>query len=209
MSHLLIIDVLNLIRRILAVQGSHCVDSSLSAVSQLISHTSLTYIVAVFDEEGRHNSWRHKKLSAYKAGRQAMPESLQTELSTLITQFEDKGIHCWRSLGDEADDLAATLAQKIADAGQIVTIVSTDKSHCQILSPSIRIRDYFQKRWLDIPFIENEFGVQPHQLPYYWRLAGISSSKVPGVQGIGAKNTIQQFQSIENLFAHLEDAGDK
>ncbi|MGO2337028.1 MAG: flap endonuclease Xni, partial [Providencia sp.] len=36
MIHLLIIDALNLIRRIHAVQGSPCGDTCLSAISQLI-----------------------------------------------------------------------------------------------------------------------------------------------------------------------------
>lgn len=81
-----------------------------------------------------------------------------------------------------------------------------------ITLPAIRIRDYFQKRWLDVPFIEKEFGVQPHQLPDYWGLAGISSSKVPGVTGIGAKSAtllLQQYHSIENLFANLENVDEK
>ncbi|WP_140185884.1 flap endonuclease Xni [Providencia stuartii] len=212
MIHLLIIDALNLIRRIHAVQGSPCGDACMSAVIQLIAHSSPTHIVAVFDEEGRHHSWRHEKLPDYKAGRQPMPENLQAELPQLIQQFESKGIHCWQSSGDEADDLAATLAKKIADAGQTVTIVSTDKGYCQLLSPSIRIRDYFQKRWLDVPFIEKEFGVKPHQLPDYWGLAGISSSKVPGVTGIGAKSAtqlLQQYHSIENLYANLDTVDEK
>lgn len=212
MIHLLIIDALNLIRRIHAVQGSPCGDTCLSAISQLITHTSASHIVAVFDEEGRHQSWRHHKLPDYKAGRQPMPDDLQANLPTLIAQFEAKGIHCWQSKGDEADDLAATLATRVASAGHTVTIVSTDKGYCQLLSPHIRIRDYFQKRWLDVPFIKKEFGVKPEQLPDYWGLAGISSSKVPGVTGIGPKSAtllLQQYPSIEELFANIGSLDDK
>lgn len=80
--------------------------------------------------------------------------------------------------------------------------MSTDKGYCQLLSPGLRIRDYFQKRWLDAPFIEKEFGVLPRQLPDYWGLAGISSSKVPGVAGIGPKSATQlliQFQNLEEF----------
>lgn len=212
MIHLLIIDALNLIRRIHAVQGSPCGETCLSAISQLITHTDATHIVAVFDEDGRHHSWRHEKLPDYKAGRQPMPEELQTELPSLVSQFEENGIHCWQSEGDEADDLAATLAKRIASAGHTVTIVSTDKGYCQLLSPNLRIRDYFQKRWLDVPFIENEFGVKPEQLPDYWGLAGISSSKVPGVAGIGAKSAttlLQRFQNIENLYANVDSLEEK
>ena len=92
------------------------------------------------------------------------------------------------------------------------TIVSTDKGYCQLLSPTLRIRDYFQKRWLDAPFIDKEFGVQPQQLPDYWGLAGISSSKVPGVAGIGPKSATQllvEFQSLEGIYENLDAVAEK
>jgi protein Xni len=98
-------------------------------------------------------------------------------MPALRAAFEQRGIRCWASPGSEADDLAATLAVKVAQAGHQATIVSTDKGYCQLLSPTIRIRDYFQKRWLDAPFIASEFGVTPEQLADYWGLAGISSSE--------------------------------
>ena len=102
-------------------------------------------------------------------------------MPALRAAFEQRGVCCWESSGNEADDLAATLAVKVSRAGHQATIVSTDKGYCQLLSPTLRIRDYFQKRWLDAPFIEKEFGVLPQQLPDYWGLAGISSSKIPGL----------------------------
>ncbi len=90
---------------------------------------------------------------------------------------------------------------KVAQAGHQATIVSTDKGYCQLLSPTIRIRDYFQKRWLDAPFIASEFGVTPEQLADYWGLAGISSSKVPGVAGIGPKSAAQLLNEFQDLGA--------
>lgn len=119
---------------------------------------------------------------------------------------------CWVSSGNEADDLAATLAVKVCQAGHQATIVSTDKGYCQLLSPTLRIRDYFQKRWLDAPFIEKEFGVLPQQLPDYWGLAGIGSSKVPGVAGIGPKSATQLltlFPTLEGIYAHLDEVPEK
>ena len=117
------------------------------------------------------------------------------------------------SAGPWTDDQdAATLAVKVAQAGHQATIVSTDKGYCQLLSPTIRIRDYFQKRWLDAPFIASEFGVTPEQLADYWGLAGISSSKVPGVAGIGPKSAAQllnEFQDLEGLYARLAEVPEK
>ncbi|PYA32144.1 flap endonuclease Xni, partial [Serratia marcescens] len=188
MIHLLIVDALNLIRRIHAVQGSPCVNACRHALQQLIQHSRPTHAVAVFDEDDRRDSWRHQILPDYKAGRSPMPENLQQEMPQLREAFAELGVASWHSPGNEADDLAATLAAKVAGGGHQVTIVSTDKGYCQLLAPNVQIRDYFQKRWLDMPFVQQEFGVQPQQLPDYWGLAGIGSSKIPGVAGIGAKN---------------------
>lgn len=210
--HLLIVDALNLIRRIHAVQGSPCVDTCLHALEQLIVHSQPTHAVAVFDDEDRAHGWRHQRLPEYKAGRAPMPETLEAEMPALRAAFEQRGIRCWALAGNEADDLAATLAIKVAHAGHQATIVSTDKGYCQLLSPTILIRDYFQKRWLDAPFIAKEFGVTPEQLPDYWGLAGIGSSKVPGVAGIGPKSATQlltQFPTLEALYAHLDDVPEK
>ncbi|CNE86381.1 flap endonuclease-like protein [Yersinia nurmii] len=210
--HLLIVDALNLIRRIHAVQGSPCVNACTHALQQLIAHSQPTHAVAVFDEDDRSDSWRHHCLPDYKAGRSPMPDNLQQEMPQLRQAFSELGVPCWHSPGNEADDLAATLAAKIAGAGHQVTIVSTDKGYCQLLAPNVQIRDYFQKRWLDLPFVKQEFGVAPHQLPDYWGLAGISSSKIPGVAGIGAKTAavlLQQVNSLETLYQNLEQVPEK
>lgn len=210
--HLLIVDALNLIRRIHAVQGSPCADTCLHALEQLIVHSQPTHAVAVFDDEARNQGWRHQRLPDYKAGRSPMPDDLHAEMDAIRSVFEKRGVRCWGSAASEADDLAATLAVKVASAGHQATIVSTDKGYCQLLSPTIRIRDYFQKRWLDAPFIAQEFGVKPEQLPDYWGLAGISSSKVPGVAGIGPKSAtelLSQFATLEALYEHLDDVPEK
>lgn len=210
--HLLIVDALNLIRRIHAVQGSPCVDTCLHALEQLIVHSQPTHAVAVFDDEDRAHGWRHQRLPEYKAGRAPMPETLVAEMPALRAAFEQRGIRCWASPGSEADDLAATLAVKVAQAGHQATIVSTDKGYCQLLSPTIRIRDYFQKRWLDLDFIDKEFGVTPQQLPDYWGLCGISSSKIPGVAGIGPKSArelLVQFGSLDAIYQNLAAVPEK
>lgn len=210
--HLLIVDALNLIRRIHAVQGSPCATTCLHALDQLLVHSRPTHTVAVFDDEGRKEGWRHQLLPDYKLGRPPMPDTLAEELPTLKAAFAEKGFPCWFSAGNEADDLAATLAVKVAAAGHMATIVSTDKGFCQLLSPTIQIRDYFQKRWLDAPFIANEYGVAPEQLADFWGLAGISSSKIPGVAGIGPKSATQlihQFATLEGIFDRLDEVPEK
>ncbi|RZV03079.1 UNVERIFIED_ORG: protein Xni [Serratia quinivorans] len=210
--HLLIVDALNLIRRIHAVQGSPCVNACQHALQQLIQHSRPTHAVAVFDEDDRSESWRHQILPDYKAGRSPMPENLQQEMPQLRQAFEALSVACWHSPGNEADDLAATLTAKVTGGGHQVTIVSTDKGYCQLLAPNVQIRDYFQKRWLDMPFVQREFGVSPQQLADYWGLAGISSSKIPGVAGIGPKTAVLLLQlggSLDELYQDLEHVPEK
>lgn len=206
-NHLLIIDALNLIRRIHAVQGSNCLTGCVSAAKQLLHHSQPTHVVAVFDHPQRKSGWRHQLYPEYKAGRNAMPEDLALQLPVIEKTFAELGITSWVSPEEEADDLAATLAVKIRQAGHQVTLVSTDKGYCQLLSAQIQIRDYFQKRWLDVPFIAQEYGVQAAQLTDYWGLCGISSSKIPGVPGIGPKSAqtlISQYGCLEQIYQHLD-----
>lgn len=210
--HLLIIDALNLIRRIHAVQGSPCLIACQNAINQLIQHTQPTHTVAVFDEDDRDHSWRHRSLPDYKAGRSPMPSNLFAEMPAIKAGFAALGVPCWHSAGNEADDLAATLTDKVADAGHQVTIVSTDKGYCQLLAPKVQIRDYFQKRWLDLPFVHDTFGVLPEQLTDYWGLVGISSSKIPGVPGIGPKTAVAlltEAGTLEALYQNLEVVPEK
>ncbi|MFD2179279.1 flap endonuclease Xni [Veronia pacifica] len=207
--NLVIIDAMNLIRRVHAAQPN---PDDISAVAQvcgkalnkIISSTQPTHMVAVFDHVGQDRGWRAELIPEYKQGRKPMPESLEKGLDTIQDALWSLGIDSLLSSGDEADDMIATLADKVASRQGQVTIVSTDKGYCQLLHPSIRIRDYFQQRWLDAPFIEKEFSVRPEQLTDYWGLTGISSSSVSGVPGVGPKTAaslLDTYPSLSEIFS--------
>ncbi|MBD0788489.1 flap endonuclease Xni [Vibrio sp. Y2-5] len=210
--HLVIIDALNLIRRVHSAQPDpndieRTINTTTRTLARIISESEPTHIIAVFDHHLQDRGWRAELLPTYKEGRKPMPEPLQQGLDRIQQAWWELGIDSLLSEGDEADDLVATLACKVASHNEKVTIISTDKGYCQLLSPTLQIRDYFQHRWLDAPFIEKEFGVKPSQLADYWGLTGISSSQVPGVAGIGpkaAKEILTQFSSIEEAFASSE-----
>ena len=140
-----------------------------------------------------------------------MPEDLQLEMPQIRAAFRQAGVACWTAEGDEADDLAATLAVKVAQSGHQATIVSTDKGYCQLLAPTIRIRDYFQKRWLDQPFIDAEFGVAPRSCPIIGA-GGHQQQQNSGRRRHRAKSAsqlLQQFGSLETLFQQLDAVPDK
>lgn len=207
--HLVIIDALNLLRRVHSAQPdpddiARTITTTSRTLNRVIQEAQPTHIVAVFDHHSSDRGWRAELLPSYKEGRKPMPTVLEQNLDRIQQAWWELGIDSLLSEGDEADDLVATLAVKVASHSEKVTIISTDKGYCQILSPTLQIRDYFQQRWLDAPFIDKEFGVKPEQLPDYWGLTGISSSQVSGVPGVGpkaAREILTQYPSIEAAFA--------
>lgn len=204
--HLLIIDALNLIRRIHAAQGSPCAERCLWVIQQIIQQSKPSHAVAIWDGEERQQSWRYRLFPEYKADRPTMPEELKNELPNITDAFKKCGIQCWNLAQCEADDLIATLSNKVSQVGHQVTIISTDKGYCQLLTPTLRIRDYFNKRWLDQIFVERSFGVQPCQLTDLWGLAGINNSKISGIPGIGPKTAAQllnQYKTLEQIYENL------
>ncbi len=205
--HLVIIDALNLIRRVHSAQPDpndivRTIDTTRRTLNHILSESKPTHIIAVFDHHTHDRGWRAKLLPKYKEKRKPMPQALQEGLDDIQEAWWQLGIDSLLSEGDEADDLVATLAVKVAGHNGKVTIISTDKGYCQLLAPAIQIRDYFQHRWLDANFVEREFGVKPEQLADYWGLTGISSSQVPGIPGIGPKAA----KDILNLFSSIEEA---
>ncbi|QFT35597.1 Flap endonuclease Xni [Vibrio sp. THAF191c] len=210
--HLVIIDALNLIRRVHSAQPdpndiARTITTTTRTLNRIINESQPTHIIAVFDHHLQERGWRADVLPEYKQNRKPMPEPLLNGLDAIQQAWWELGIDSLLSEGDEADDLVATLAMKVASHKEKVTIISTDKGYCQLLSPTLQIRDYFQHRWLDAPFIDKEFGVKPSQLADYWGLAGVSSSQVPGVPGVGpkaAKEILTQFEDIEQAYTSDE-----
>ena len=105
---------------------------------------------------------------------------------------------------DEADDLIATLAIKVALRGQNVTIISTDKGFLSLLNKNIKVYDYFNRRYLDEQYVEGKFNVKPGQLIDFWALAGDTTNKFPGAAGIGQVTASTLLQKYGSLKAILE-----
>ncbi|MDA9556220.1 flap endonuclease Xni [Vibrio sp.] len=211
--HVVILDALNLIRRVHSAQPDpndipKTIESTSFTLRKILKEHQPTHIIAVFDHHEQDRGWRAELLPDYKSKRKPMPDALLKGLDTIQQAWwQTFGIDSLLSEGDEADDLIATIAKKVASRQQKATIISTDKGYSQLLAPTLYIRDYFQHRWLDVPFIEKEFGVKIEQMADYWGLVGISSSQVPGIPGVGpkaAKEILSQFPDIESAYQSSE-----
>ncbi len=223
-AHLILIDALNLIRRIYAVQErpftqlKHQTDNELSpstqkqvlfntqktsvnALIKIINQQHPTHALAVFDSE--NPCWRYQIFKDYKKGRKKMPEYLAGKLIDIQDAFMEQGVDSLTSDEDEADDLIATLAVKVALRGQKVTIISTDKGFLPLIGANIHLYDYFNRRYLDEEHVQNKFNVKPSQLIDFWTLTGDSTNKIEGVSGIGQVNAAKLLNQYGSLKAIL------
>ena len=189
---LLIVDAMNLIRRIYAAAEdaelpleatrSRC----LAAIARNAEQSQATHVAMVFEQ--KCITWRHQLWPDYKLGRPPMPQPLQDDLEALQRYFRQCGLYCLELSGWEGDDVVASLAVKAAFAGLQVTILSTDKGFCQLVNPRLTVRNHFDRFSWDEAMVEQKFGLKPAQLCDFWALTGDTTNHLPGVPGIGPKN---------------------
>lgn len=219
-ASLLIIDAMNLIRRIYAVQEKQNPNSEFAlsatnntacnALQKLIRIHQPSHIICVFDSHNK--SWRHQCFSDYKLDRKPVPQALKAYLAEIQDSFFEMGIESLVTEQDEADDLIATLAVKMAEKQQYSVIVSTDKGFYQLLNAYTSIYDYFQHQHLDSYYVEQHQGLKINQLIDYWALTGISSSNIKGVEGVGPKGAmalLKEHQSLANMLQQQQPVQDK
>ncbi|MEE2024621.1 MULTISPECIES: flap endonuclease Xni [Alkalimonas] len=216
MSHLVLIDAMNLIRRLYAVQErpylplpdqlteatqqqiiTNTVQAVEKALLAIIQHCEPTHLLLVFDSQ--QTTWRHQLYPEYKANRSPMPALLMQALPELQQRIQQLGIAIYQQDGFEADDIIASLAQKMRQHQQEVTVVSTDKGYCPLLDNGVRLYDHFRRTWLDDSYVQQKFGVSAKRLIRYWSLVGDSTNHIPGVAGIGPKTALELLQLGETF----------
>jgi len=213
---LLIVDAMNLIRRIYAAapEGALQIEATqsrcLSAIARNAEQFATTHAVMVFEQKCQ--TWRHQMWPDYKLNRPPMPEELHQKLEQVTEYFIANGLPCLDLAGWEADDVIATLADKAAFAGLQVMILSTDKGFCQLVNDRVVVRNHFDRFTYDRLMVEQKFGLDPHQLVDYWALTGDSTNHLPGVAGIGPKTAghlLDQFGSLDRILISLDQLDGK
>ncbi len=202
---LLLIDALNLIRRVYAAQpgedGPNRVDdalrTSVHSLQRALRECRPTHAICVFD--GHEPSWRHSLYPEYKAGRTPMPEALDSQMNRFRDAFSEAGARsvCFPTL--EADDIIATLAGKVASRSEYAVILSTDRMFLQLVSGLIVVRDHFQRLDMDQAYVKEKLHVQPDQLVDFFALTGYTTNNIPGVPTVGPKTAARLLNELKNL----------
>lgn len=176
-------------------------------LGDLIERVSPQHIAVAFDES-LATSWRKQLYPAYKANREPAPEDLRRQFGLCRQVCEAFGVATFMSGEYEADDIIGTLATRMREAGQKITIVTRDKDLSQLLRPGDVYWDYIGEKRYSYDDVAGRFGVKPEQMACFLALMGDAVDNIPGVPGIGRKTASLLFCHFESL-VHLYDDLDR
>ncbi len=165
-----------------------------------------THFAVIFDSARKN--FRNEIYKEYKANRSEAPEDLAPQFEYIRKSVEAFNLPSIEQLNYEADDLIATYAKKITDAGAKVTIISSDKDLMQLVSKKIRLFDPMKSKVIGEKEVFEKFGVKPDQVIDVQSLAGDSSDNIPGVPGIGIKTAselIIKYKNLNNLLSKASE----
>jgi DNA polymerase-1 len=163
------------------------------------------HLAVVFDAKGP--TFRKEIYPEYKATRAQMPADLVPQVPIIKEVVRAFNMPAIEKEGFEADDIIATLAKRFAAEGLEVTVVTGDKDLMQVVSERIQLLDTMKEKVTGLAEVAERFGGGPEKVIEVQALAGDSSDNVPGVPGVGEKTAvklIQEFGSVENLLANLD-----
>jgi DNA polymerase I len=180
-----------------------------TSLLKVIKEYQPDYLAIVFDVKGKN--FRHEIYDEYKANRKPMPDDLREQIPQLKELLKLWGISVFEKSGFEADDVLATMAQRIHHEDDVL-LYSGDKDFMQLLKSGVSmikpgkgnvLTDYTADN------VREDYGLQPAQLIDVFALSGDTSDNIPGAPGIGPKTAvkmIQQFGSLDDLLEQSDSS---
>ena len=157
-------------------------------------------------------TFRHEIFEEYKAQRPKAPEELVSQIKRVHQLADAFCLPSFEIDGYEADDILGTLSRQASQQGIDTIIVTGDNDMLQTVSPKVRVlaprRTFSDTVIYDETGVQQKYGIAPGQLSDLKALTGDPSDNIPGVPGIGDKTAarlLQQFGSLEGIYAHIEE----
>lgn len=144
----------------------------------------------------------------YKATRERMPEDLPPQIDRIVQVLTAMRVPILRRAGFEADDILATLCERLAGPDLLVHLVSRDKDLDQLLGPHVRMYDPMKEVETDVEALVREKGYRPEQAVEAQMLIGDTSDNIQGVPGVGPKKAaqlLQKYGAVESILAHADE----
>ena len=219
MKKLLLIDTFNFLHRAYHALPSTLSDREGNPTNAVYGVTSMLisvfdalkpdYVVAALDDI--EPTFRVGDFTGYKAHRKPMEEGLSSQIPKVFEVLDAFGIKKIALPGYEADDVIGTMVKKFAGEEVEVIIVSNDKDLWQLLKDHVMVMNPNGNGvadWVGEKEVVAKMGFEPWQMVDYKGLRGDPSDNIPGVHGVGdktAKNLIEVYGSVENIYKNLEN----
>ena len=189
---------------------THGIFGFINMMDKIIRDYGPEYMAIAFDLKAP--TFRHEQYDEYKAGRRKMPPELAMEIPILKDILDAMNIRRVELEGYEADDIIGTLARMSETEGLEPFVFTGDKDQLQLATDVTKIV-YTKRGVSDFDIFDHdafceEYGFTPLQFIDYKGLAGDSSDNIPGIPGVGGKTAtklIQEFGSVEDIIAHVDD----
>jgi len=169
-----------------------------SLVKYLREHEP-SHVAVCFDHA--MTSFRNALEPGYKAERGEPPPELERQFELCREASEALGVATFEAPDFEADDVIATLTDRLVQRGASVRVVSVDKDLAQLVTEDARVvlHDDAKDATLDAQGVRAKFGVDPGQIPDYLGLVGDAVDGLPGVPGVGPKTAAAVLGAFETL----------
>ncbi|EAJ6177915.1 DNA polymerase I [Campylobacter lari] len=162
-------------------------------------------IIFALDSKGK--TFRSEIDPNYKINRTPPPPDLLAQIPICIQMIEKMGFSSFSCEGYEADDIIASLVKECENKDIFIRIITQDKDLYQLIKDDkVSIYSPISKNDYNEAGCLEKYGVKPSQIRDFLALCGDSSDNIPGVKGIGAKgakNLLDEFESIEEIYENL------
>jgi DNA polymerase-1 len=173
-------------------------------------------VVIAFDTA--EPTFRHQADASYKAHRDEAPEQFFADLDNLQQILrQDLDIPLCMAPGYEADDVLGTLANRAANTGWRVRILSGDRDLFQLVDDERDIAVLYMGGGpyakgsgpiqINREAVIARLGVPPEEVVDLKALTGDSSDNIPGVKGVGPKTAITLLKEnghLDGVYATLD-----
>lgn len=181
---------------------THAAYGFANTLIRYLSEREPTHLACCFDHS--MTSFRNERLPEYKSSRGEPPPELESQFALCTEVARALGLPVYEAPDYEADDVIATLVDRLVPEGARVVVVSSDKDLSQLVTEDSRVvlYDLARDRTLDADGVRAKFGVAPDQIPDYLGLVGDAVDDLPGVPGVGPKSAaaaLATFGSLEDL----------
>ena len=180
-------------------------------ILELIEKEKPTHLAVAFDPPG--GTFRNEMYPEYKGTRDETPQLIIDALEPLCGLCKAMGFPVLMIKGFEADDVIGSMAKRAEKEGFEVYMVTPDKDYGQLISPGIFQykpgKSGSESEIIDQSKVCAKYGIQrPEQVIEILTICGDTSDNVPGVKGVGevgAGKLIARYDTVENIYRHLDE----